>query len=380
MFTLVLIELYLVAGTAIYFAIIKLVKAYASYRYKEKTAREALNKLPTISVCLPARNETNSMSECLERVLASDYPKMEVIVLDDDSSDNTSYIIKAFAHAGVRFVQGSERPDDWLGKNYSLEALLDEASGDYVVFMDVDTRIEPQTIRLMVERAIEGRRAMISVIPQRHDTYRPSAWLATMRYFWEIVLDSKQSPGSSSAIWLADRKLLKDNLGGFSRWRDEVQPERYIASEMAKVEAYQLIISTPSLGVSFVKKWSSQIETGRRLLLPRFNNSIGNSVLGIGLLFAVILPPSIALWSIIMGGSIELWPSAGISVLILIAFVLYCGLVWRSRSWIGALVAPYVVWQEMFLLISSILGYKFGTITWKGRPVNRPKRKLVESE
>ncbi len=370
--TLILIQVYLVAVAALCFTLIKLVRAYRQYRYRPVVSEFSESGLPAVSICLPARNETHSMSACLESVLASDYPKMEVIVLDDNSSDNTSYLIKAFAHAGVRFVNGGDKPDDWLGKNYSLESLLLESSGRYVLFMDVDTRFDSSTIRKLVEKALDEHVAMMSVIPQRYDMHRPSAWFSSLRYFWEIVLNRPSLPGSSSAVWLVDRHLLSDNLGGFFRWRDEVQPEMYIAKEMSKVGAYQLLISTPSLGVSYAKKWSSQIETGRRLLLPRFNNSIPSLLVGVGLMLAVLVSQFVGVYALIFSDSLILLMSLSLGVLVTIAFVAYSNLVWSRGWWIAIFVAPYIVWQELFLLAMSAIGYHRGTITWKGRPVSRP--------
>src|SRR5690606_10627587 len=60
-------------------------------------------ELPTVSVCIPARNETNALEDCLRSMLANDYPKLEILVLDDCSQDRTAEVIKSFAHAGVRF-------------------------------------------------------------------------------------------------------------------------------------------------------------------------------------------------------------------------------------------------------------------------------------
>ncbi len=78
--------------------------------------------LPTVSVLIPARNETVNLEECLSSLLLSDYPKLEIIVLDDCSvSKHTSDIIKNYAHAGVRFLAGNVPSNDWLAKNYAYQ-------------------------------------------------------------------------------------------------------------------------------------------------------------------------------------------------------------------------------------------------------------------
>lgn len=375
MITLVFIELYVVAFSALVFVLVKLRKARRTFLFTRPPRITSSDQLPSVSVCIPARNETHAMSECLESVLASDYPKLEAIVLDDHSSDNTSHIIRAFAHAGVRFVEGDELPDDWLGKNFSLQTLANEASGRIILFMDVDARLERESIRLMVEDMLFENRKMLAVIPQRNDTYRASSWLSTLRYFWELVLNSRTIPGVSSAAWMIDRHVLIDELGGFGEWRDEVQPESHIAAELTKTDEYQLVVSTPALGVNFEKKWASQIETSRRLLLPRFGNSVTSVLLGASLSCTVIMTQIIIIVAILERSWIMLGVEALLGGMAVIVFAQYYRMTLRSRWPLALFLSPYIVWQELYLLLSSVVGYRRGTITWKGRVVKRPTRK-----
>ncbi len=377
MITLILIQLNLIAMSALIFTSYKLVHAHKYYKFKDSPANDLQVKdLPSVSVCLPARNETGSMTECLESVLASDYPKIEIIVLDDESSDNTSNLIKAFAHSGVRFVQGSPLPDGWLGKNYALHTLMEEASGQYILFMDVDTRLSVSTISKLVDHAVATGHGMVSVIPQRYDTYRPSAWLGTLRFFWEIVLGSARRPGSSAALWMVKRRALGE-LQGFAPLHDQVQPEAYIARDFASKDSYSLVVSNESLGVSFAKKWSSQVESSRRMLLPTFYNSTASAFVGGGIILSIIL--SQAAWVVLaIEGN---WPLFAVEFLlgIMLAGVAigYFRLSWKSRWIVGVIFAPIVAWQELLLLVSSAVGYKTGTITWKGRPIKRPTKKSM---
>ena len=58
-----------------------------------------------------------------------------------------------------------------------------------------------------------------------------------------------------------------------------------------------------------------------------------------------------------------------------IVFAQYYRMTLRSRWPLALFLSPYIVWQELYLLLSSVVGYKRGTITWKGRVVKRPTRK-----
>ena len=241
--------------------------------------------------------------------------------------------------------------------------------------MDVDARLERESIRLMVEDMLFENRKMLTVIPQRNDTYRASSWLSTLRYFWELVLNSRTIPGVSSAAWMIDRHVLIDELGGFGEWRDEVQPESHIAAELTKTDEYQLVVSTPALGVNFEKKWASQIETSRRLLLPRFGNSVTSVLLGASLSCTVIMTQIIIIVAILERSWIMLGVEALLGGMAVIVFAQYYRMTLRSRWPLALFLSPYIVWQELYLLLSSVVGYKRGTITWKGRVVKRPTRK-----
>ena len=141
----------------------KLLLSLRKYRIREvKNLVDAGPRdLPSASVLIPARNEQIAMRSCLEMVLASDYPKLEVIVLDDNSVDNTSDEIKRFAHAGVRFVSGEKPPEGWLGRNSAYDRLSTEASGDLLLFLSVDTKIKPKTISKMVNFMIDNQTKML---------------------------------------------------------------------------------------------------------------------------------------------------------------------------------------------------------------------------
>lgn len=372
MLALLIIQAYLVSAIVLVFVMIRLIGAYR-FRYKPMSTDDSI-ELPTVSVCIPVRNETHAMAECLEAVLASDYRKLEVIVLDDNSSDNTPYIIRAFAHAGVRFVEGGQLPDGWVGKNYSLERLLGEARSKYIIFMDVDVKIKSDTISRLVAEVGSAGVEMVSVVPQRKDFYRISTWFGTLRFLWELVLHRQSTPSASSALWIVNRKQLLDDLGGFRLWRDAVQPERHIASEFAKTDSYRLIVSTPQLNVSFEKKWRSQLETSQRLLMQRLGNSLSGILLGIGLLLMALVPQIALIATLFYGYSPETGLLIGLAILSIIDVWLFYRLFWQRFWWLSPVVAVFVVWQEFILMVASVIGYQRGTISWKGRSIDRPGR------
>lgn len=340
--------------------------ALDSYRIKKNYT--AALEAPSVSVCIPARNETHAMAQCLERVLASDYRKLEIIVFDDSSSDDTSILVRSFAHAGVRFVPGVELPEDWLGRNHALEVLAREASGTYVMFMDVDTDIRPTTVSQLVGYMMTENLVMTSVLPGRSDTWRASTLFGHLRYFWELILSRANAPAISSSLWMIKRHVLLDTLGGFAPHKNEVLPEKHIAAVIGPV-GYHCLISNHTLGVTYEKKWRSQVETSRRLLFPMMGGMWYGALAGVGALLLLNIP----LVLIIVGsmtGALPLLVVGAVFVLLgMVTYGSYLRKIWPNRWWLGGLLWPYVILQELGLFIVSVWGYSRGRITWKGRSV-----------
>lgn len=367
MFQLIVLGGLLLTILVLWAVSVRLLVVIRRYRYQETdTPNETL---PTVSVCIPARNETHAMTNCLERVLASDYERLEIIVLDDSSVDDTSVLIKSFAQEGVRFVEGSPLPEGWLGKNHALEGLLSEASGRYILYLDVDTILRPASISRLVSSMLESETQFASVLPQRQDGLRASVFLGTLRYFWPLLFVMPgQTPTSGSCV-LIDRNKLRES-GGFTDTESNVEPENAIARRFQAIGAkVGFIISTPELGISYEKKWLSQVETSTRLLKPLFGSTFNALTVAIGLLEIIIWPLlGVLLW--ISGAPVLLLVLAIIAVLSsTVVSLIYFKAAWRYGWWLGALHWPYVAIQEAFLTVMSVIAHASGAVTWKGRPI-----------
>jgi len=96
-----------------------------------------------VSILIPARNEQDNILNLLESILLQDYWNYEVIVYDDDSSDDTYELCSAFAaaHPGFEVIKGAELPAGWMGKNYACHQLSKKARGRYFLFLDADDTV-----------------------------------------------------------------------------------------------------------------------------------------------------------------------------------------------------------------------------------------------
>ena len=142
---------------------------------------------PQLSVLVSTHNHANRIQECLTSLLGQDYPNLEVIVLDEGSSDSSVLVAAAVAEHDlrVRIVRGKPRPEGWTARAWAREQLVQEAHGEYLLFSDATLVYHPQTLMAAVE-AMEFHGAdMLALWPGHCLSSFPARLLMPL---WEFVL------------------------------------------------------------------------------------------------------------------------------------------------------------------------------------------------
>lgn len=342
------------------------------YRVR-KIHKEVHKYLPTVTLAIPARNETHALTECLTAAVASDYPKLEILVLDDCSQDETSALIRSFAHDGVRFIQGKQPSEGWLGKNLASSVLAREATGEYIIFTGVDTQLSPQSISKLVEYVLSHSIHMATVLPQRRDKVSIATLLWQLRYFWQIALPitNRRVPIATQA-WIIKADILQQ-LGGFGAVSRKIMPETFFARKLMKDSAYRFLISDTNVGITTAKRWSSQNETALRFLYPTFKRQ-PFLILGGFIVIMLLLWQYVAIFALAAHPAFMVqWSLALlISVLLLISFALVVIRILPVFWLVTVLLFPLTLLQEAALLLISMMLYEFGEVNWKGRNVCYP--------
>jgi chlorobactene glucosyltransferase len=124
---------------------------------------------PPVSVVIPARNEAETIETVVRSVLASRYPRLELIVVDDRSTDDTAAIVERLAagDARLRLIRGGPLPEGWYGKPWACAQGARAAAHPLLLFTDADTRHEPELLGRAVA-ALAGERAdLVTVAPHQ---------------------------------------------------------------------------------------------------------------------------------------------------------------------------------------------------------------------
>ncbi len=140
---------------------------------------------PLVSVLIPARDEEANIGTCLESLRKQDYPNFEILVLDDNSSDNTSAIVDRMATTDSRIqrLTGKPLPKGWAGKPFACYQLAKKANGSWLLFVDADTIHAPDMLRSMISLAIECKLSLLSGFPRQLATSLPQRVAIPVLYF-----------------------------------------------------------------------------------------------------------------------------------------------------------------------------------------------------
>ncbi len=140
---------------------------------------------PLISVLIPARDEEANIEACLKSLRKQDYPNFEILVLDDNSSDNTAGIVQRMAATDgrIRLLGGEPLAEGWAGKPFACYQLAQKAKGSWLLFVDADTTHAPEMLRSVLALALELRPSLLSGFPRQLTTSLPQKVAIPVLYF-----------------------------------------------------------------------------------------------------------------------------------------------------------------------------------------------------
>ncbi|WP_379157074.1 glycosyltransferase [Paenibacillus sp. sgz5001063] len=125
--------------------------------------------LKRLSILIPARDEAVNISACLASVLSCEDAgvELEILVLDDRSTDGTGKLAAAAGRGQVRVLAGRELPEGWVGKTHACAQLSEAASGEWLLFLDADVRLQPGALRAAVSAVQIQGAGLITGFPRQ---------------------------------------------------------------------------------------------------------------------------------------------------------------------------------------------------------------------
>jgi chlorobactene glucosyltransferase len=222
-----------------------------SYPFKHRRDKNVSDiRLPFVSIIVPARNEQDNIERCILSLLNQDYPNFEVIVVDDNSTENTLKIVQDIKSRvngqseeqekkplldRLKIISLSEKPDKWTGKTWASEQGYLHSTGNILLFTDADTCYMSRDAILLTVSYMQKRNLdVLTGIP-----------LIELRDFWSkitmplwnhfsILLGANtgamNNPGSKVAYLIGSffliRKKVLEEVGTFRSVRNAIQEDR----------------------------------------------------------------------------------------------------------------------------------------------------------
>jgi len=157
LYTILEIFFYVMIAVSAYFFIMALTNIL---EMKLRTSAPVKKDGPLVSVLIPVRNEEKNIEKCVSSLLNQDYLNYEILILDDNSIDNTFGIMQKIANQDkkIRIFKGKPLPNDWYGKTFALDQLVKESRGEILLFTDADTHHNQTSVSWAVTN-MEARKA-----------------------------------------------------------------------------------------------------------------------------------------------------------------------------------------------------------------------------
>lgn len=178
---------------------------------------EEMTDLPTLTLIIAALNEEATIEAGLETVLAQDYPGLEVIVINDRSTDRTGEIIERVwrRHPGLEVAHITKLPEGWLGKNHALFRGAQRARGAWLLFADADVHFTPGALRAAVAFASAHRLDHLAALPRmvsKSSLLRAFVSVFSLLFSFYSGLWRVADPRSKSHVGIGAFNLIKRSV------------------------------------------------------------------------------------------------------------------------------------------------------------------------
>ena len=334
-----------------------------------------------VSVVIPVRNESSTIATVVGSILSTTYHPIELIVVDDRSSDDTPAIVESFSDPRLRLVRGERLPAGWYGKPWACLQGYRAAKGNILLFTDADTRHAPELLARAVGALVQEKADLVTVAPlQRCVTFwervvMPQIWLLlALRYHPDAVNRARRERDviANGQFILTTRKAY-EAAGTHEAVRHEVAEDLALAQRYLRhgrklhfTFAERLMETRMYQGLAhLIEGWSKNIYLGGRRSFP--HEPLLRGLVPVMLIVAMLfwlLPPAVLLASAVDPGLSDLVPAALLACAFSAGFwMLIChgmqipalyGLAYP----LGALMALYIVLRST---------WRDRRVEWRGR-------------
>jgi len=336
-------------------------------------AAESLDH-PGVSLLIPARDEEITLRRSLPLAAATEYPKLEILVLDDGSTDGTAAVVEQVAGGtqGVRLVRGTPPPAGWLGKCWACHQLAEIASGQILIFCDADVEVGPLAVQRTVATMQQSGADVLTALPKQLTpdllsaavvpliTQLPVLALLPLRL---VEWSHSDRLAMGNGQWLAFRRESYAQAGGHDAVRANVVEDMALA-RAAKASGMRLVVALAAddLAVRMYQNGAALRRGFQKNLYP----------LGGGRPLPFLLVLSVFSTTMMFPVAAPLLQGGSRGPMLLLVCLRLLGVVTLRHSWRSVLLHPLGAILVAALALDSARATRLGLASWKGRTVPAP--------
>lgn len=325
-----------------------------------------------ISIVIPARNEEDNLARLLPSIQNQDFAPFEIIVVDDQSDDETASIAETH---GARVIQGSKPPRGWLGKPWACRQGALETTGEWFLFLDADTVLEKDGLIHIGYLAKDD--AVHSICPWHHvkSPYEQlSAFFNVIMILGMNAFTHKGTNAEKIGLFGQAMFISKTNYylsGGHEAVKGEVLENFHLARVLAEKDiqcrcylgknTIRMRMFPGGFG-DLVAGWSKGFVSGA-------NNTPKSALIGISLWLSGLIMIAISLTFLPLASTAVTWT---VGILYLVGFLqtLYVFKHAGNFSFFTALLFPIPLFFYQWLFFRALAMKRSGKkVEWKGREV-----------
>ena len=327
---------------------------------------------PSVTVIVPARNEAADIAATLHSLLAQDYSNLQIIAVDDRSTDDTAAIVDNIAaqhRTTLRALHVTELPSRWLGKTHAMALAARQAPTDYLLFTDADVLFRSDAIRLALANAVAtGADHLVTVPTTIIRRWDEAAILGFFQIFalwgarpWRVANPQATRDALGVGAFNLLRRSAYLEIGGFESLRMEVVEDLGLARRIKRCGLAQRVTFGQGLvSLHWASGVNGLINIMTKNLFSAFRFYTWLALLGCLWLLVFCVAPAIGLFFA---------PTRVPAVLTLVAVVWAYRLMSRHSgifTW-NALFFPFSALVFVFALLRSMLiTLQQGGVVWRG--------------
>ena len=341
-----------------------------------------------VSILIPARNEFHNLKRCLDSLINLDYSNIEILVLNDRSTDQTAALVEDYQQIDkrIQLLQGNELPDGWIGKHWACHQLSESAKGTIILFVDADTVLANSIVSKAVLAMNKQNSDLLSLVPGRKAnclieklTFPLIDWMTLCWLPVKLASSSKSAYLSANfGQFMMFRKEAYITIGGHSYLREHLLDDFELGREIKRNSLKWNLYDGSKDVTTRMYSRSREAFTGlSRSIFPVFDYRISAFILAVAILSSLAILPQLYIINYTLYGASDQF----------LIFLSYFSMIMLSLSWLvtcikfnhnllTVLIYPIIIFIMISIGIHSVFTNMTGTTSWKERRVSKFKIKL----